>query len=169
MSVTMEGAPRQVVVEPGPWRLPVVDLEGEADGRERLKGLLREEASRGFDLAQGPLMRAHLYRLAPETHVLLLAMHHIVSDGWSMGVLTRELGELYRGFMQGKPASLPVGEEQTADPLCVHAIHKRTVEEYLKLYAHLFGLRYTIARITNPYGPGQPKGRTAYGVINRLI
>ena len=69
----------------------------------------------------------------------------------------------------GKPASLPVREEDDGDPLCLHAVHKRTVEEYLKLYAHLFGLRYTIARITNPYGPGQPKGRTAYGVINRLI
>ena len=69
----------------------------------------------------------------------------------------------------GKPDSLPVGEDDGGDPLCVHAIHKRTVEEYLKLYAHLFGLNYSIARITNPYGPGQPKGRTAYGVINRLI
>lgn len=69
----------------------------------------------------------------------------------------------------GKPDSLPVGEDDGGDPLCVHAIHKRTVEEYLKLYAHLFGLTYSIARITNPYGPGQPKGRTAYGVINRLI
>jgi UDP-glucose 4-epimerase len=69
----------------------------------------------------------------------------------------------------GKPDSLPVREEDLGDPLCVHAVHKRTVEEYLKLYAHLFGLTYTIARITNPYGPGQPKGRTAYGVINRLI
>ena len=69
----------------------------------------------------------------------------------------------------GKPAALPVGEDDLGDPLCVHAIHKRTVEEYLKLYAHLFGVTYTVARITNPYGPGQPKGRTAYGVINRLI
>jgi UDP-glucose 4-epimerase len=69
----------------------------------------------------------------------------------------------------GKPKTLPVGEDDLGDALCVHAVHKRTVEEYLKLYAHLFGLRYTIARITNPYGPGQPKGRTAYGVINRLI
>jgi UDP-glucose 4-epimerase len=69
----------------------------------------------------------------------------------------------------GKPASLPVREEDLGDPLCLHAVHKRTVEEYLKLYAHLFGLSYTVARITNPYGPGQPKGRTAYGVINRLI
>jgi UDP-glucose 4-epimerase len=69
----------------------------------------------------------------------------------------------------GKPESLPVREDDLGDPLCLHAVHKRTVEEYLKLYAHLFGLTYTIARITNPYGPGQPKGRTAYGVINRLI
>jgi UDP-glucose 4-epimerase len=69
----------------------------------------------------------------------------------------------------GKPDSLPVRENDGGEPLCLHAIHKRTVEEYLKLYAHLFGLRYSIARITNPYGPGQPKGRTAYGVINRLI
>ena len=69
----------------------------------------------------------------------------------------------------GKPGSLPVREDDEGEPLCLHAVHKRTVEEYLKLYSHLFGLRYAIARITNPYGPGQPKGRTAYGVINRLI
>ncbi len=69
----------------------------------------------------------------------------------------------------GKPGSLPVREDEEGEPLCLHAVHKRTVEEYLKLYSHLFGLRYAIARITNPYGPGQPKGRTAYGVINRLI
>lgn len=69
----------------------------------------------------------------------------------------------------GKPQSVPVHEDDGGDPLCLHAVHKRTVEEYLKLYAKLFGLTYTIARITNPYGPGQPKGRTAYGVINRLI
>jgi UDP-glucose 4-epimerase len=69
----------------------------------------------------------------------------------------------------GKPETIPVREDELGEPLCIHAIHKRTVEEYLKLYAHLFGVRYSIARITNPYGPGQPAGRTAYGVINRLI
>lgn len=69
----------------------------------------------------------------------------------------------------GKPEHLPAAEGDEADPLCVHAIHKRTVEQYFKLYAKLFGLTYAVARITNPYGPGQPKGRTAYGVINRLI
>lgn len=69
----------------------------------------------------------------------------------------------------GKPVRIPVREEDEAEPLCLHAVHKRTVEEYLKLYEKLFGVRFTIARITNPYGPGQPKGRTAYGVINRLV
>ena len=62
-----------------------------------------------------------------------------------------------------------MNEEQAPDPLCLHAIHKLTVEKYLRLYESLFGLRYTIARVTNPYGPGQPAGRTAYGVVNRLI
>jgi UDP-glucose 4-epimerase len=69
----------------------------------------------------------------------------------------------------GRVDHLPVGEDAAATPLCLHAVHKRTVEEYLKLYGELFGIRYTTARITNPYGPGQPKGRTAYGVINRMI
>ena len=69
----------------------------------------------------------------------------------------------------GRQASQPVHEDQAPDPLCLHAIHKLTVEKYLRLYGSLFGLRYTIARVTNPYGPGQPAGRTAYGVVNRLI
>lgn len=69
----------------------------------------------------------------------------------------------------GRQAIQPVSEEQAPDPLCLHAIHKLTVEKYLRLYGSLFGLRYTIARVTNPYGPGQPQGRTAYGVVNRLI
>jgi UDP-glucose 4-epimerase len=69
----------------------------------------------------------------------------------------------------GRQPHQPVGEEQAPEPLCLHAIHKLTVEKYLRLYGSLFGLRFTIARVTNPYGPGQPRGRTAYGVVNRLI
>lgn len=69
----------------------------------------------------------------------------------------------------GHQDQLPVAETASAQPLCIHAIHKQTVEQYLQLYARLFGIRYAIARITNPYGPGQPQGRTAYGIINRMI
>jgi len=69
----------------------------------------------------------------------------------------------------GRPILIPVAEDALQDPLCLHAVHKQTVERYLHLYGRLFGLRFAIARITNPYGPGQPRGRTSYGVINRLI
>lgn len=69
----------------------------------------------------------------------------------------------------GRPHGIPVAEGQLNEPLCLHAIHKQTVEQYYRLYGRLFGLRFTIARVTNPYGPGQPRGRTAYGVINRMI
>ncbi len=69
----------------------------------------------------------------------------------------------------GRPEIVPVGEDALHDPLCLHAIHKRTVEDYLRLYGRLFGIHFAIARVTNPYGPGQPRGRTAYGVVNRLI
>lgn len=69
----------------------------------------------------------------------------------------------------GHPDHVPVSEDAAKAALCLHAIHKQTVEEYLALYDRLFDIRYTVARITNPYGPGQPAGRTAYGVINRMI
>jgi nucleoside-diphosphate-sugar epimerase len=62
-----------------------------------------------------------------------------------------------------------VREDQAFEPLCLHAVHKSTVEQYLGVYQRLFGLRYAVARVTNPYGPGQPAQRTTYGVINRLI
>jgi amino acid adenylation domain-containing protein len=113
--VNAEGEPLQVVVEPGSWSLPVTDLSAERQPRERLKGLLREESSRGFDLARGPLFRAQLYRLGSDTHVLMLAMHHIVSDGWSLGVMFRELGELYRSLALGKASTLPALRVQYRD------------------------------------------------------
>jgi nucleoside-diphosphate-sugar epimerase len=69
----------------------------------------------------------------------------------------------------GRVGSDPVAETHETDPLCVHAVHKLVAEQYLRLYERLYGLSYAVARITNPFGPGQPKARTAYGVVNRLI
>ena len=69
----------------------------------------------------------------------------------------------------GRVGAAPVGEDHPSDPLCLHAVHKLTVEKYLRLYGQLFGLRFAVARVTNPYGPGQPRNRTAYGVVNRMI
>jgi UDP-glucose 4-epimerase len=69
----------------------------------------------------------------------------------------------------GRGGADPVAEDRPADPLCAHAVHKLVVEKYLRVYGRLFGLQSTVARISNPYGPGQPIGRKAYGVVNYLI
>lgn len=72
-------------------------------------------------------------------------------------------------LVYGAARSLPVAEDHALAPLCPHGAHKAMVEQYLAIYGGLFGLRATTLRITNPYGPGQPTGRSAYGVINYLI
>jgi UDP-glucose 4-epimerase len=69
----------------------------------------------------------------------------------------------------GRPLATPVAETDPLDPLCVHAVHKIAVESYLQIYGRLYGLRSTALRITNPFGPGQPESRQAYGVVNRMI
>ncbi|MBD2811707.1 AMP-binding protein, partial [Xenorhabdus sp. Vera] len=73
------------------------------------------EAQAPFDLIQGPLIRGQLLQLANEEHVLLLTLHHIITDGWSVGVLVRELGDFYRAALNGHDASLPVLPIQYAD------------------------------------------------------
>ncbi|HEY4594401.1 MAG TPA: condensation domain-containing protein, partial [Thermoanaerobaculia bacterium] len=112
-----EGRPVQAIAPPGPWELPLVDLSGLPAGvRDGLaQGLAQEESTRPFDLARGPLLRAALLRLAPAEHVLLLDMHHIVSDGWSLGVLVHEMTALYGAALAGAPSPLPELAVQYAD------------------------------------------------------
>ncbi|HEX2184154.1 MAG TPA: condensation domain-containing protein, partial [Chloroflexota bacterium] len=101
----------------GGFALPVEDLSGlgEADREAAARRRVGEEAARPFDLSAGPLFRAALLRLAPEDHVLLLTVHHIVSDGWSMGVLYGELSALYAAYREGGEPSLPEQGVQYAD------------------------------------------------------
>ncbi|MEV7320216.1 amino acid adenylation domain-containing protein [Streptomyces sp. NPDC093970] len=87
--------------------LRVHDLSDRPDAEARCLALQREEATESFDLARGPLVRGRLVVLAPDRHVLLLTVHHIMSDGWSTGVLTRELGELYEAFSRRADDPLP--------------------------------------------------------------
>ncbi|WP_301542273.1 non-ribosomal peptide synthetase [Pyxidicoccus fallax] len=112
-----EGQPLQVISPIGSLPLETVDLSGlepEA-ARAELERRLREETLRPFDLSTGPLIRARLLKLGETDHVLALDMHHIVSDGWSMGVLVREVGALYEAFSQGLPSPLPPLALQYAD------------------------------------------------------
>ena len=69
----------------------------------------------------------------------------------------------------GRVGPEPVAESRPADPLCSHAVHKLMVEQYLRIYGRLFGLKSIVARVTNPFGPGQPAARTEYGIVNRMI
>jgi amino acid adenylation domain-containing protein len=103
---TPEG-PVQHIRAAAPFPLPLVDLTGLPAATEVALVLAAEEAARPFDLAEGPLVRGTLLRLAPADHLLLLDMHHIVSDGWSMGVLVGELEALYPAFAAGRPSPLP--------------------------------------------------------------
>src|SRR5262249_23337610 len=67
-------------------------------------------------------------------------------------------------LVYGAPRAVPVGEDHLLAPLCPHGVHKAIVEQYLAIYGRLYGIRSTTLRITNPYGPGQPASRSAYGV-----
>ncbi|HEU4881353.1 MAG TPA: amino acid adenylation domain-containing protein, partial [Longimicrobium sp.] len=112
-----DGSPVQVITPFDGFVVPVEDLSGlsEADREAAVKRRAGEEAARPFDLAAGPLFRAALLRLDSEDHVLLLSMHHIVSDGWSMGVLDRELSALYAAYARGEASPLPGLAVQYAD------------------------------------------------------
>ncbi|HEX8352860.1 MAG TPA: amino acid adenylation domain-containing protein, partial [Pyrinomonadaceae bacterium] len=112
-----DGQPVQVIADNMSVPVPLEDLRGlPEDVREdEARRLARAEAERPFDLTRGPLLRARLLRLSDEEHVLLVTMHHIVSDGWSMGVFVREVAALYDSFVRGVPAGLPELPIQYAD------------------------------------------------------
>ncbi|HEX8559175.1 MAG TPA: amino acid adenylation domain-containing protein, partial [Pyrinomonadaceae bacterium] len=88
---------------------------GDAERQDAARRLAGEEAARPFDLGAGPLLRISLLRLGAAEHVLTVTMHHIVSDGWSVGVLVREVASLYSAFVAGRPSPLPELEIQYAD------------------------------------------------------
>ncbi|HLK57869.1 MAG TPA: amino acid adenylation domain-containing protein, partial [Chthonomonadaceae bacterium] len=112
-----EGEPVQVVREFAPFALPLTDLStlAPAERQEEAERLMSAEARRPFDLTEGPLFRSVLIRMSAEEHLILLTLHHIVSDGWSQGVLTRELAALYNAFATGQPSPLPDLPIQYAD------------------------------------------------------
>ncbi|HEU4882586.1 MAG TPA: condensation domain-containing protein, partial [Longimicrobium sp.] len=113
----VDGVPRQRIAPAAASRFHLVehDLAGRADAEAELDRLVANEAHAPFDLERGPLVRGRLVRLAADDHVLLLAMHHLVTDGWSFGVLFDELAELYAADREGREAHLPQLPVQYAD------------------------------------------------------
>ncbi|HEX2080196.1 MAG TPA: amino acid adenylation domain-containing protein, partial [Longimicrobium sp.] len=111
------GEPRPVVLPAAPVPFPLLDLRGLPEASRHGEALRRlaEEGLRPFDLVRGPLLRVLLVRIAEEEWALCFTLHHIVSDGWSMGVLVREVSALYGAYSRGQASPLPELELQYAD------------------------------------------------------
>lgn len=111
------GEPLQQIALPMPVALPIVEVS-EIPGQRRdgtVRQLAAEQARRPFNLMQGPLLRVTLLRMRGEEHVIVFTMHHIISDGWSMGLLVGEVTKLYQTFSKGDPSPLPDLAIQYAD------------------------------------------------------
>ena len=111
------GNPIQVIAAPQSVELPIIDLQqyGQAEQETQVQKLLQQESQRPFNLASDTMLRGCLLKLAPQEHILLLVMHHIASDGWSMGILWEQLTQLYQAFLDGQPNPLETLPIQYAD------------------------------------------------------
>ena len=107
--VSLDGEPRQTVLPAMPIDLPVIDLRQLPD-HDRQDAAIRvavEETKKPFNLTSGPLLRTTLIQLASEEHILVLSMHHIITDGWSMSIFFRELAAFYEAFVNDRAPDLP--------------------------------------------------------------
>ncbi len=156
-----DGRPVQEIHPPRPVALPaetVVDVAA----------ALEAETARPFDLAEGPLFRAKLLRVSDDEHVLLACVHHIVSDGWSMGVFARELSALYGAFAQGEESPLGTPAVQYADYAAWQREHLRGA----RLDAHLAywteRLRGAPALLELPTDHPRPAVQSHHGASHRF-
>jgi amino acid adenylation domain-containing protein/FkbM family methyltransferase len=128
--------PVQAVAEDLPIELEIQDVSG-----EDVENVAVRELHRPFDLTRGPLLRANLLRSGPQDHTLLLAMHHMVTDGWSVELMTEELITLYRARLDGRPAGLPEPRVRYAD----YAVWQREQLSGDRLDRHLSHWRAELA------------------------
>ncbi|PWU16006.1 MAG: hypothetical protein C5B50_14295, partial [Verrucomicrobia bacterium] len=142
--VSQNDEPRQIVTQPEPIPLEIKEVSdsGGEGVRPAWEKLIRAEAARPFNLSEDRLLRAVLFRLEPEIHLLLLTMHHIVSDEWSVRILFRELATIYAAMIESRQARLPALPIQYAD----YALWQRkwlkgpVLEEHLNFWKeHLAG------------------------------
>ena len=159
-----EGVPYQIITHRLELALGIEDLASLPEAQREPKAVqrVREEAMRPFDLASGPLVRAGLVRLGEQDHIVWVMMHHIVSDGWSLGVLVRELSALYEAFRRGEPSPLAEPAFQYTDYAAWQREWMRgeVVEPQLDYWkGRLAGL----PSLTLPTDRPRPEGRTGAG------
>ncbi len=112
-----DGQPVQCVDAPGVFGIEAEDLShwSVQQRQQQLQRVVQEKALEKFDLSRDRLLRVSLLKLSEQEHVLLVTMHHIISDGWSLGILIRELNALYAAYAEGRPSPLPEPTLQYAD------------------------------------------------------
>jgi amino acid adenylation domain-containing protein/FkbM family methyltransferase len=162
----VDGQPRQHIHSPSALPLRLMDLSSvpQSEREREAQRITQEEAERGFDLSHGPLLRATLIVLSPQDHIVLLTMHHIVSDGWSIGVLIREVAALYQAFASGAPSPLSDLTIQYADYAAWQHqwLQGARLEEQLAYWrAHLAGAPPVLELPTDQPRPAVPSYRGA--------
>jgi amino acid adenylation domain-containing protein len=109
------GEPVQLIAESLDLDVPIVDLASYPDREAAARDMATRESQIPFDLSVGPLLRAKILKLGADNHILLLTMHHVVSDAWSAAIFFQELAALYEAFKEGRPSPLPELSVQYAD------------------------------------------------------
>jgi acyl carrier protein len=151
--VVSDGEPKQVVDPSVPTDLRIVDLRAGSDDDTAIGRVIRHEVRRPFDLTTGPPFRLLLIGLGETCHLLVVTMHHIVIDGWSVQVLLNELAALYRAFRAGTAPDLPEPELHYAD----YAVWQRSAAGARELDGQLRYWRHRLADL--PEAPDLPFGK----------
>ena len=161
--------PCQVIHPAVPWILSVVDLSELAESAAEVERLAEEEARRPFDLQVSPLLRTTLVKVSEAEHVLLWTMHHIISDGWSMGVLIREVAALYEAFVRGAASPLEELPVQYADYAVWQreALNEEVIEGQLAYWRKQLGGELTVLEL--PTDHVRPAVQTFRGAVEQVM
>ncbi len=167
--VRKDGKPVQVIAPEQSLPLEVVDVSDRANPVEEADRLMVDEAHITFDLERGPLFKAKLIKLGAEEHILLLTLHHIICDGWSNGVLVREIGEIYDAFRHGRPSPCDELPIQYADFAVWQQdwLSSDGFEDQLDYWKQQLGNELPGLEIPTDFP--RNKNRTSFGAIESLL
>ncbi len=164
------GRPMQVISTDNRSNLDLVDLTERADRDEEKDKLILDEAHSVFDLERGPLFKTKLIKLASDEHILLLTMHHIVCDGWSNGVLVREIGNIYEAFSQGLSTPYEELPIQYADFAVWQSewLHSQRFDEQVSYWKHQLGTELPSLELPTDF-PREKNGNSLGAIESVLL
>jgi NRPS condensation-like uncharacterized protein len=166
-----EGIPVQIISDPQPVNMPVADLSMLSEEKQiaEVERVAREEGLKPFNLSTGPLMRVGMIKLGEEDHVVMVTMHHIISDGWSMKVMVEEVSRMYGGYRRGE------GEEEEEERI-QYADYAIWQQEWLEGEEYKEQMRYWKERLAGlppfldlPTDFARPSERTTRGATLLLV